>query len=175
MKLYLKRTIAIGLIFAFVLAPARTVLADPVSLAELVNDKGAWDGKEVTVSGESIGDRMERGAYAWVNILDQGVAVGVWGQKELMQRITTLGDYGDVGDWVQVKGEFHLSCPEHGGDTDIHAVELQVLKPGYKVEHPIQVERVVIAMLLLALATTLGIIVFGRTQRERKHDGRLMY
>lgn len=168
MQLYLRRIIALGLIFAFVLAPGQTVLADPVSLPELVNDKGVWDGKVVTVSGECIGDRMERGAYAWVNILDQGVAVGVWGEKELMRQITALGDYGEVGDWVQVKGEFRLSCPEHGGDTDIHALELQVLKPGYKVEHPLQLERVVLALILLAAATTLGIIVFRRTRRERK-------
>lgn len=172
MKKRLISAVALGLFCggAAVIVPillfVNVAYAGSASLTELVNDKGVWDRQEVIVSGEAIGDRMERGGYAWVNILDQGAAVGVWGEKDLLRKISLLGDYDRVGDRVQVKGEFHLSCPEHGGDTDIHAREVKIVKSGYEVKHQVSPERMALAGALLALAAALGIIVYHRAHRE---------
>ncbi len=92
-----------------------------VGSGTLVSGAREFDGKEVVVEGEVIGDIMVRGAYAWVSVLDAGVAIGVWVPVAQTRDIVSTGSYGSQGDRVRVVGVFHRVCPEHGGDMDIHA------------------------------------------------------
>ncbi|MDP2941664.1 MAG: DNA-binding protein [Candidatus Omnitrophota bacterium] len=99
--------------------------AQPVSSSELINNAGQYDGKTVTYAGEVIGDVMRRGNYAWLNVSDGKNAIGIWAPAGLIQDITLAGNYKIKGDTVEVSGEFSRSCPEHGGDLDIHALSLR--------------------------------------------------
>jgi len=36
---------------------------------------------------------------------------------------------------VQVSGIFNAACPEHGGDMDVHATEISVVREGMALDH----------------------------------------
>jgi hypothetical protein len=121
-----------------------------VSTADLLEDWEALDGREVIFKGEAIGDVMRRGDYAWVTVNDDfysrearleagelrggNSGIGVWLPLAEAEKIRTLGRYGTVGDFVEVRGVFNATCLEHGGDFDIHAYSLTVIDTGRPVD-----------------------------------------
>lgn len=104
--------------------------AQVVSGTELINNAFKYDTKEVSYSGEAIGDVMPRGKFCWVNIYDGAVAIGVWVDAASAGGILYTGSHRSKGDIVEVAGVFNRACREHGGDLDIHADVLKVAVPG---------------------------------------------
>jgi len=104
--------------------------AQAVSSPELINNAKQYDGKTVTYQGEAIGDIMTRGEYAWLNLNDGYTAIGVWVKKTGLKDVAYLGSYRAKGDIIEVNGIFNRSCPEHGGDLDIHAQKIKKILPG---------------------------------------------
>ncbi len=118
---------------------------DPSS-AELVEQPKKYDGTEITFEGEAIGERMVRGADAWIHLNDdaymyknveEGAPLGgynsgmpVWLPADLAEKISTFGTYKHEGDIVKVTGVFNAACAQHGGDMDIHATALETSVPG---------------------------------------------
>ena len=49
--------------------------------------------------------------------------------------------YYQFGDTIRVKGIFHKNCPEHNGESDIHAQALAVIKKGGKKPEYISVKK----------------------------------
>jgi hypothetical protein len=152
-----------------------------VNSASLVENANLWDGRIVTFKGEAVGERMVRGESAWIHLNDdtymeknseEGAALGgynsghaVWVSAELAQKIRFFGDYKHEGDLVTVTGVFHAACPEHGGDMDIHASSLEILRPGHPVPHAMNAYRTTIAATLLVLAS----LLYGfRRRAERR-------
>ncbi len=125
------------------------VFAQAVTSVDLINKAKNYDGKTVTYSGEVIGDIMLRKDYAWVNVNDSKNAMGIWLKKELIKDLRFLGGYGYIGEVVEVEGEFHRACPEHGGDMDIHARTLIVEQRGSQAIHPIKMGKVKVAVSVL--------------------------
>lgn len=151
------------LLVLLMLAPG---LARAESGMELVENSAGFDGMQVTYQGEVIGVLM-RGDHAWVNVIDNGVAIGVWCSAEDAGKISFAGDYTHVGDYVSVTGTFHLACTEHGGDMDIHAENFTVLTGGRTVERMPNLIITLISAVLLA-AAILTIYWFRRLQKERR-------
>lgn len=104
--------------------------AQQISSSELINNTKKYDGQVVTYQGEVIGDIMTRGDHAWVNLNDGYIAIGVWVRKTELKDINHFGDYRAKGDVIEVTGIFNRSCPEHGGDLDIHAQEIRKVLSG---------------------------------------------
>jgi len=104
--------------------------AQPISSTELINNAKLYDGKTVVYEGEVIGDIMQRGDYAWVNINDGQNAIGIWAVVPLVKAIVYTGSYKSKGDIVEIIGIFQRSCAEHGGDLDIHARLLRKISSG---------------------------------------------
>ena len=52
--------------------------AQKISINDLINNTTAYDMQTVTVEGEAIGEALERGDHAWVNINDGSNAIGIW-------------------------------------------------------------------------------------------------
>ncbi|MEW6553529.1 MAG: hypothetical protein AB1384_04485 [Actinomycetota bacterium] len=149
--------------------------AEEVTTEELINDMPAYDGKEVTITGEAIGDVMLRDGYGWVTVNDDiyatrsieeggelsgysNIGIAVWASRGDLEQIEVLGGYKNKGDRVSVTGVFNRACPEHGGDTDIHATSLQVLEQGYPFSHPFAWWKLVLVLALAAAALVLGSI-----------------
>lgn len=141
---------------------------ETVTIEELVSDMKKYDGKEVTIEGEAIGDVMVRGEYAWITVnddayskrsLEEGgdfagysnIGIGVWVPKQYAESINLAGGYKVAGDHLRVTGIFNRACHEHGGDTDIHADSLEVTRSGHEIPHGFQYGKL-LAVIILACA-----------------------
>jgi hypothetical protein len=132
---------------------------------ELVENSVHFDNKVVTLRGEVVGVLM-RGDYAWVNVLDNEVAIGVWCRANDAKQVSVIGDYTHIGDNVEVIGTFHFACSEHGGDLDIHAENFTVLRSGKVVERAPDLLIVLLSAVLVILA--IFTIFWLRRLREEK-------
>jgi hypothetical protein len=112
--------------------------AEPVASDKLIENAKAYNNQCVEYNGEAVGDVMNRGDFAWVNLHDGKNAIGVWMKKEYAALIKYKGDYKFKGDTVSAKGIFHRACPQHGGDLDIHADEVVKVSDGCPTPHPIK-------------------------------------
>ncbi|MDP3143070.1 MAG: DNA-binding protein [Candidatus Omnitrophota bacterium] len=113
-------------VFAKPPSPAET----PVSSLDLIEHAKDYDGKIVYFQGEVVGEVMRRGDFAWINVHDGSNALGIWAKSPLFAAITFTGTYKSTGDIIGAKGIFHRACLEHGGDLDIHADSLIIIKQG---------------------------------------------
>jgi hypothetical protein len=124
-------------------------LAEVVRSRQLIENAKEYDGKEIIFEGEAIGDIMERRAGAWINVSDGDLAIGIWMEQGLSEKISYSGDYKTRGDRVRIKGVFNKSCRSHGGDLDIHARELTILREGSRQIHPVSSSKRNLALILL--------------------------
>jgi len=142
-----------------------------VNSASLVENANAWNGRVITFKGEVIGEAMVRGkmvwihlnddAYMWKNIEEEAKLDGynsghaVWISSDLAMGIRFFGDFKHEGDVVKIAGMFHAACPQHGGDMDIHASTLEIVRVGHSVHHVFNTSRAITAAVLLVLALVL--------------------
>lgn len=133
-------------------------------LNDLVEKGKELDGKKVTVQGEVIKEAMKRDDFAWININDTTNAMGIWIKKEDVDNIKVFGDYKHKGDIVQIKGIFNRSCKEHGGDMDIHSIDLEVINEGYQLKEEIKQNKKIASAILSAIT----LMVLGFYYRVRK-------
>jgi hypothetical protein len=54
-----------------------------------------------------------------------------------------------------VTGIFHAACPQHGGDMDVHADSLRIIRNGHEVARPIGRSRLLAAGMMVALTALL--------------------
>jgi hypothetical protein len=124
--------------------------AAEVTTNDLFENWEEYDGEEVILTGEAVGDVMDRGDYAWITVNDdyysrealhetgtlvgQNSGIGVWLPSEEAEKITRLGRFGSMGDLVEVRGIFYADDVDHGGDFDIQASSLTVLEPGRDID-----------------------------------------
>ncbi|WP_303866209.1 hypothetical protein [Acetobacterium wieringae] len=140
--------------------------ADVIELNQLVENAEAMDGQSVTVSGEAIGEALERGDHAWVNINDGTNAMGIWMPLDVTQHIKVFGDYKHHGDQLQITGVFNRACAQHGGDVDIHSDSITVLMAGYATDESVPALKIIIGLMLMCLASVLGMIYFKAIKKS---------
>ena len=139
-----------------------------VGAKALIADPRAYDGREILFEGEAIGDSMRRGDNAWVNVLDADAALGVYAPLADLDAIGVFGSSRARGDLVLVRGTFHRACPDHGGDMDIHASSITVVRPGHATPHPVDALELVLLPISIALAAGLYIVWRKREAAVRK-------
>lgn len=133
-----------------------------VTSTQLIEEAKAYDTKEIIYTGEVIGDIMQRGDHSWVNVSDGSNAIGVWISSDLVRDIKFTGRYKVKGDTVKVTGIFYRACKEHGGDMDIHASDIKILKQGYKISEATSIWQAVFTVLGLVLTILLSIHIFRK-------------
>lgn len=141
--------------------------AAPVADArELVAAPPEDDGRHVVYEGEAIGDslRADQGRR-WINLLDDGVTIGVVVTQEMADRVTRYGEWGMRGDRVRVSGILRVACDEHGGDLDIHADSLEVVAEGGRVSHPVSVWK---AIAIGASAPAIAVLAHALRRRRAR-------
>jgi hypothetical protein len=179
-------SLAAVLLAAFFLMPCRPALAQSeVSVGELIANMEQYDGKQVTITGEAIGDILLQGDYGWLTVNDDAysvksieeggdfagysnVGIGVWAPAPELRQVHTLGGYKNKGDQVMVTGIFNRADPQHGGDTDIRATSIEVLAPGRSISHPFQYARLLAVLILAGLIIFLWVDRRGRMRRARR-------
>lgn len=142
--------------------------AEVIELNQLVENAKAMDGQTVTVTGEAIGEAMERGDHAWVNLNDGTNAMGIWMPLDDAQSIKVFGNYKYHGDQFQVTGVFNRACAQHGGDVDIHSASITVVAAGYAAAEAVPALKIFIGSVLVSLAVLIGLIYLKAT---KKSDG----
>jgi hypothetical protein len=130
----------------------------PHTITDLIERSKLYDGKIVEIKGEVIGDILDRGKYAWININDGSSSIGIWGAKELFSKINFTGDYNTKGDYIKVTGIFRRADPKQGGELDIEALSLKVISVGRKVEHPVSYHLILITLTSSSIAVIIGLI-----------------
>jgi len=142
--------------------------AQVISSSELINNAREYDGKTVFYRGEAIGEVMARGEYAWVNLNDGENAVGIWANKNLTKNISFMGGYRVKGDILEAEGIFHRACAVHGGDLDIHAQSLRLVKAGNKSKEKYSPRKLKISFFLGAILLLLWISNLLSVMRKQK-------
>jgi len=135
--------------------------------AELIGKARKFDGRSVEFVGEAIGESMRRGDHVWLNLLDSGGAIGVWANRADLPAIRYFGSSAARGDTLWVRGIFHRSCPEHGGDLDIHAAALEVVTPGELKRETLHAGRMALAAGLL-LSAAVAFFLWRARQKGRE-------
>lgn len=110
---------------------ASTISITPIN--DLILNAFSYDGKEVRVIGEVIGEAMERPGGVFLNINDNGSCIGIFVSKELYSKlhITYFGNYKSIGDKVEVYGIFHKAWDKQKGEICIEAKNIKVLSLGH--------------------------------------------
>ncbi len=126
-------------------------LAQVVRSGELIGHAREYDGKTVVFEGEVIGDIMQRGDFLWLNVTDGDNALGVWAPFASARDVTIAGNHKATGDRIKITGIFHRSCPEHGGDLDIHAENIRMVLKGKLLAEKVDPDKVRVFFFLLGI------------------------
>jgi hypothetical protein len=148
---------------AFAASPEHT------TVPELVRFTEAQDGELVSFVGEAIGEALRsKAGFVWVNVLENGTAVGVNMRKEMADSIDAFGEWSRTGSIVQVTGIVHLACVEHEGDFDVHASELRVISPAEQRVHSVKPWQAPLAIVSLVVGGLLLVRVrYARLRAAR--------
>ena len=154
-----------------VIEPSSPSVPEEVSSATLVEEAKNWNGRKVIFTGEAVGESMVRGLKCWIHInddaymwknIEEGAKLGgynsgqaIWVDAGLAGKITYYGNYLNEGDIVKVTGTFNSVCRDHGGDMDIHADTLEIVRIGHPVKHIANFKRAWLGLVLLGLAGVL--------------------
>ncbi len=141
---------------------------EPVSSTELIERAKEFDGKEVLYEGEAIGEIMARRGGAWVNLNDGENAVGIWADNNILSLVSYAGNYEARGDWLQVRGIFNRACRLHGGDFDIHALNVIKLREGRLVKHRLVARKQRLAVILSGVLLCLLILSLLNKNPKKK-------
>lgn len=119
-------------VWCLLAAPASAVPVQDIGVmttTDLVALQPSVSGARVTIVGEAIGDALRAGPdHVFVNLLQDSTAIGVWMPREESDRIGGFGDYHTTGAELRVTGIVNVACPQHGGDFDIHAEEISIVR-----------------------------------------------
>ena len=142
--------------------------ANITDINQLIEGAKTYDGQEVTVKGEAIGEALERGEFAWVNINDGSNAIGIWLALDDAKIISFFGDYKNKGDIIEVTGIFSRDCKEHGGDVDIHSNIISIIQKGFVEKESLAKTKIIIGIVSVVFA--LFIFFFFLKQLKRPSE-----
>lgn len=141
------------------------------SIVDLTNADSYYDKQTVQITGEVVGDIIDaRDGMVWVTLSEtsnsSNASVAVLMTRESASHIDTLGRYGTTGTMLQVRGVFHLACPEDQGLSDVHATSVAVVTKGSHHANEFRPEAFAVG----AALTVVGFALMGlfRYLRERQ-------
>jgi hypothetical protein len=148
---------------------SRCAAGEITPVETLISSGAAYDGREVTIRGEVIGDIMERGGGYWLNVLSpEGTAIGVRAVRDQIESIACLGDYSHSGDMVEVKGIYYRYAQRLGGETCVVADEVKITRPGTEVSHPLSGGKILISVLLTLISVAAAAFMKARISPAAK-------
>lgn len=164
------RAVIFSLILLFPSAAAEA--STTYSINDLIENAIILDGEKVTITAEAIGEKMERKEGTWVNVNDGTNAIGVWMDKLTADRIGYFGDYSHKGDTLRITGTFSRACLVHGGEPDIHAEMLEIVKSGEEIIHRVSPAKAIWASILSIAATPFALYFIRQSSLRKKHNVR---
>ena len=136
----------VAVVFAGFVMISPSAAATEVGVADLMTAPEVFDGEEITLTGELVGDFQRRGEAVWVQLNDDpyvtaplhdggapaggnlGVAVRFPTRVFEAAGFTAPGGYRVRGPVVRVTGEWRFHDPERGGETYLAAAFFEVIE-----------------------------------------------
>ncbi|MDP2814785.1 MAG: hypothetical protein Q8S15_05605 [Erysipelotrichaceae bacterium] len=125
-----------------------------VTINQIIANSHDFDQSVIMIEAEVILEVLERNENAWINVNDGTNAIGVFLPLSMTADLEVFGDYEHQGDTVRVVGVFSRNCVEHGGEIDIHASSLEVIKQGVKQNHKVPVWKGLLALVGVSMSIT---------------------
>jgi hypothetical protein len=175
-------------------SPGALVCPDPpeaapgqhVAASDLIDCPDTFDGRSVTYRGEAIRAVVLRGDHAIVQVNDDPYADGPIPERRThlggnsgitvimpaaaSRQIEVLGSYRAQGDLLSVSGVFQRASDLSAGEPAIHAVQVDIVRDGYLIEHPVSPRRAVTAAGLVVLLAAL-LVATRRAGAARGRSG----
>lgn len=143
------------------------------SISALQDADSYLNDQTVQVTGEVIGDRIRAEfdpGYSWIVLQGSDRVhseIPVFVETESTEIIDTYGAYGRKGTTLQVRGTFHLICPEHEGLTDLHASAVTFVEKGSVTEQPFDVGAFLPGLMLVAIGFIMLIVFHQMREGQR--------
>ncbi|MEM2282378.1 MAG: hypothetical protein QXH26_02370 [Candidatus Hadarchaeales archaeon] len=150
-------------VFLLVLLLLPPACAQPVTVGDLLSHPENFNNTKVTIRGEVFGI-LRRGREVWVSVENGGV-IGVFCRVEMTENLKVAADYRHKGDIIEVVGIFHMACPEHGGDVDLHAENLWLVERGYEIPREANLWLVALALSLFGASAFVS-LKLKRTEKS---------
>lgn len=142
-------------------SPSLSSTTDSPTVFQLLEKQQELDGTTVTFSGEVIGQPIHDKKGVFVNVMDKEYnALGVYLHQSDLTQLTHFGRHGVRGDYIKVTGTFRQVCPDHGGDTDLHASFLTIVAKGRILKTPLVPQWKIILSIALLLVSIF--LLFGK-------------
>lgn len=142
------------------------------SISALQEADSYLNDQTVQVTGEVVGDRIKAEfdpGYCWIVLQanDSYAEVPVFLSLGDTEPIDTYGAYGRKGTTLQIRGTFHLSCPEHQGLTDLHADTVTVVEKGSVTQQVLDLRAFLPGGVLVAVGLVM-LLVFRHMREGRR-------
>jgi hypothetical protein len=145
--------------------PAPTVTT---TIANLMDAGQRFDGQEVTIEGEVVGDILAAdGDHKWLMLQNDGATISVLVDEDEVSKIARLGRYNQVGTRIEVSGVFRVDCPDHDGLTDLHATRVVVLDEGHEIESAFDLRKLEFGGVLIVVGLCLLVLHWRLRERTR--------
>jgi hypothetical protein len=103
--------------------------------------------------------------HVWINVLSNGVGIGVYAPEALVSGIGDFGHYDRTGEMLRVTGTFNEGCDQHGGDLDLHAGSIERIAAAEARSHEIGWWKLWLG--IVALSCALGVWGLSRWRMRR--------
>ena len=165
---------------AFGAGPGQDGTAGPgqpydISISDLSNADESYDKQTVQVVGEVVGDRIvadDAGGqqHYWILLTssqtESNDSIAVYMTASDASKIDSFGRYNVKGTTLQVKGTFNLACPQHDGQSDLHAEQVSVVEKGAQSTEAFDIRLFVPGIIAVVVGVLL--LVAYRQIRERR-------
>ncbi|WP_042275294.1 hypothetical protein [[Clostridium] dakarense] len=157
----IKKTLIFICMFIFIIYPIK-IDAQNININDLILNPKKFNHQIISVKGEAIGEALKRDKHGWVNIKDSTNAIGIYMRNEDIKRINVYGGYNKIGDTLEVEGVYNKACSEHMGDTDIHAIKIDIIEGGTTIEPDVPSYKILIAVGLIMISFSINYILYKK-------------
>ncbi len=142
------------------------------SIAALAGADSYYDGQEVQVMGEAVGEAIRVTGdedHCWVVLAapEDNASVTTYMRVSDARKIDTYGAYGSTGSVLKVRGTFNLVCKEHDGESDLHVVSVTVVEAGSVHPDAFDARDFLPGVALTLIGLVLMLIVWRLRERQR--------
>lgn len=143
------------------------------TISELTSATANMDGETVQIKGEAIGEIRAcdfDDSHYWVTLQEEvegNYSTAMIYVSDITKNlIDAYGKYAQKGTILQIRGEFHVSCNEHDGLSDIHAVAAEKVQSGQNMVATITPSDYMWGFLFLLVGGILWVLYFGLKRRK---------
>ena len=132
--------------------------SEVTAIGDILDSPQAFDGLEVVIEGEVIGESLKDARGVWINILSDSKQIGVFSaDKKIADPITYWGSYRHTGDQVRIKGVFYKDCPVYQ-ISNVHLNSLEIIEKGHKNKFSVSSQKQQLTIVLSIICLTIASI-----------------